>query len=121
MSVRNVFLGFIILLIGVSIYFGIRIYQQNKVGYKNVSNAENVKVGMTEIEMLEIMGKPDNVKQDYQFISIQDTLESKIGKFITKELFVKSYYYAPPFLASSGIIFFVDTKEKKVLKKELFE
>ena len=121
MLLKNIFLVFIILLIGVAIYFGIKIFQQNRIGYKNVSNADNIKLGMTEIKLLEIMGKPDDVKQDYQFISIQDTLEKKIGKFITKKIFVKSYYYTPPFSASSGIIVFVDTTEKKVLKKELFE
>lgn len=68
----------------------------------NVKNSEKLHVGMNLSDALVIMGKPNNIQYA--------TFDSKI----------RVYYYKPPFMASSGIRFEVDTNYK-LISIERFE
>jgi hypothetical protein len=104
------------LLFAVGVYLGLKFYKANKEGHRNARNADNVTIGMSEFELLKIMGEPQHVEASYEFISVRDTLNKFNAIFITKKIFVKSLSYNAPLAAPSDIVFYIDTSEKKVVK-----
>lgn len=71
----------------------------------NVNKCEKVKNGMSFIQVIEIMGKPDNIK----------TYNAKINY---KDLEVTKYYYDAPSWSSVGVNIFFGAKTKKVIRTE---
>jgi len=64
----------------------------------NYENCLKVQIGMSQEEVLEIMGKPDTIFSN-QF----------------KENYI-SFYYTPPALSSSGIDIIIDNNSNKVIE-----
>lgn len=64
----------------------------------NYRNCLKVEIGMTKLEVLEIMGEPDTIFSNM----IEDNC--------------LTYYYTPPALSSSGIDIMIDTNSNKVIE-----
>lgn len=72
---------------------------------KNVKNCEKVRHEMSINQVVEIMGKPADIK----------TYNAKINY---KDLEVTKYYYDAPSGSSVGVNVFFDAKTKKVVRTE---
>lgn len=72
---------------------------------KNVENCERVTQDMTTEQVIEIMGKPNDIK----------TYNAKINY---KDLEVTKYYYDAPSGSSVGVDVFFDAKTNKVVRTE---
>jgi hypothetical protein len=75
-------------------------YQKN--ANKNVANCMEITIGMEVNQVVEIMGKPDN-------IIIYD------GRVNYADMKILKYYYNSPFLASSGVEIYFDFQTNKVV------
>ena len=82
----------IIVISGFSVFFKPSVNKTRQ----NVINSEKIKIGMTKIEVIKIMGKPDDKRMS--FFGSKDTM----------------YYYEPPFAASEGIYIQFEDSSKKV-------
>ncbi len=72
---------------------------------KNVENCERVTHDMTTEQVIEILGKPDDVK-NYN------------AKINYKDLEVTNYYYDAPSGSSVGVNIIFDAKTNKVVRTE---
>lgn len=72
---------------------------------KNVENCEKVTHDMSTEQVIEIMGKPDDIK----------TYNAKINY---NDLEVTNYYYDAPSGSSVGVNVFFDAKTNKVVRTE---
>ncbi|MGI6292744.1 MAG: hypothetical protein ACOXZH_10120 [Bacteroidales bacterium] len=71
----------------------------------NVENCEKVDIDMSMEQVVEIMGKPDNVKT-YQ------------GKINYTDMKITKYYYNAPSGSSVGVNIFFNAQSKKVVRTE---
>lgn len=67
--------------------------------WTNVENSEKIAVSMESTDLVRIMGKPDTIRRPY--------VDLEKGNI--------SYYYEPPFMASDGIRFVLDS-DNRVIK-----
>lgn len=65
-----------------------------KSGKQNIKNCEGITAGMSEPQVIEIMGKPEQILR---------TTDSRTNKSLV------DYMYSPPPMASSGVDIFFDS------------
>jgi hypothetical protein len=93
---------FLMLVITAVIIFVARyFFYLNNMYWENVRNSENIRIGMSTQEVIEIMGLPEEVLKSY--VADSDSL----------------YFYQPPIMASDGIqIFFYKGRVNRVVNYE---
>jgi len=86
-AVKHLLLAFLVVicLAFFAFFYITRLSPRARKALSHVENSKKLRVGMTQKEMLKIMGRPEDVRPSY---------------FAANEIL---YFYTPPFLASSGI------------------
>jgi hypothetical protein len=92
-------------LIAIILFIVVKCSSYENKAQENVENCEGVNLEMTMEQVVEIMGKPDNIKT-YQ------------GKINYTDMEVTKYYYDAPSGSSVGVNVFFNAQTEKVVRTE---
>ncbi|MFY0626016.1 MAG: hypothetical protein JXR07_06970 [Reichenbachiella sp.] len=97
-ATKFILTGFLFLVVGlVFIFMWVMHWSPTaKEAWRNVENSKKIEIGMQKNEVIEIMGRPNSINQKSS-----------------------SLFYSPPFMSSSGIVFFFE--ENRVIRIEYYE